>query len=80
MTAPISVRLDDDVRKTLEQEARIRRLGLSAYLRQVASEEAKRVRRMRIRRQSEAVGTYVASSAEAREFYDDWGVARAGDL
>src|SRR5579872_6370073 len=36
MTAPVSVRLDDDVRQTLEAEARARHVGLSTYLRQIA--------------------------------------------
>ncbi len=73
MSDPISVRLDDDIRETLEAEARSRRIGLSAYLREVASAEARRVRRERIRQQSRAVGNYVAPTPEAREFYADVG-------
>jgi hypothetical protein len=73
MAMPVSVRLDDDTRQTLEEEARSRRIGLSAYLREVATVEARRVRRERIRQQSKAVGAYVASSPDAREFYDDVG-------
>ncbi len=70
---PVSVRLDEDVKQVLEQEARHRQMGLSSYLRLVASEAAERVRRSRIRDQSEAVGAYVAQSEEARGFYEDWG-------
>ena len=77
MAAPVSVRLDDDVRKTLEAEARARRIGLSTYLRQVATETAACLRREQIRSQSRAVGEYVASSPEATAFYDEWG-ARPG--
>ncbi len=73
MAAPVSVRLDDDVRQTLEMEARARRIGLSTYLRQIAIETAARLRRDRIRAQSQTVGEYVASSAEAAAFYEDWG-------
>jgi GNAT superfamily N-acetyltransferase len=73
MSMRLSVRLDDDTRQTLEEEARSRRIGLSAYLREVATEEARRIRWERIRQQSKAVGTYVASNPEAREFYDDVG-------
>ena len=80
MTAPISIRLDDDVRETLEAEARARHLGLSAYLRQIAAEAAARLRRDRIRAQSRAVGEYVASSAEAAAFYDGWGTPRDEDV
>jgi hypothetical protein len=73
MAAPVSVRLDDDVRQTLEAEARARHLGLSTLLRQIANEAAARLRRDRIRRQSRAVGEYVARTPEAAVFYDEWG-------
>jgi hypothetical protein len=75
MAAPVSVRLDDEVRKTLEAEARARLIGLSTYLRQIAIETAAHLRRERIRSQSRAVGEYVASSPEATAFYDEWGHA-----
>jgi hypothetical protein len=73
MGHPVSVRLDDDIQATLEDAARERGIGLSTYLREVAANEARRLRRERIRAQSRAVGAYVASSTEAREFYADWG-------
>lgn len=71
--APVSVRLDDDVREVLEEEARHRHIGLSTYLRQIASEAAERARRDRIRLQSAVVGAYVSGSPQARGFYEDWG-------
>jgi hypothetical protein len=77
MSDPVSVRLDDDIRETLEVEARSRRIGLSAYLREVASAEARRVRRERIRQQSRAVASYVAATPEAREFYADVGAPKS---
>ena len=73
MTAPISVRLDDDVRQTLEAEAGRQGIGLATYLRQLAADAAREVRRKRIRAQSEAVGRYVSENREAREFYEFWG-------
>jgi peptide deformylase len=73
MGAPISIRLDDDVREMLETEARTRGVGLSAYLRQVAKAEARRLWKERVRAQSEAVGAYVAVNPEARQFFEDWG-------
>jgi hypothetical protein len=79
MASPVSVRLDDDVRETLETEARARHIGLSTYLRQIAIETAARLRRERIRAQSRAVGQYVASAADAAAFYDDWGTPRFED-
>jgi hypothetical protein len=39
----------------------------------LAEIEAKRIRRERIRAQSRTVGAYVASSPEARAFYEGWG-------
>lgn len=79
MASPVSVRIDDDVRETLEAEARARHIGLSTYLRQIAIETATRLRRERIRAQSRAVGEYVASSADATAFYDEWGTPRIED-
>ena len=76
MAAPVSVRLDNGVRETLEEEARARRIGLSTYLRQIAIETALRLRRERIRAQSRAVGEYVAGTPEAAAFYREWGTPR----
>jgi GNAT superfamily N-acetyltransferase len=76
---PVSVRLDDDVRAALDEEARARGVGLSTYLRQLATETAQRLRRERIRRQSRAVAEHVARSPEAAEFYEEWGTPRAED-
>ena len=80
MTAPISVRLDDAVRAELEAEAKTRGIGLATYLRQLASEAARDVRRKRIRAQSEAVGRYIAENPEAREFVEFWGTPRSEGL
>ena len=73
MGHPVSVRLDKDIQVTLEEVAKARGIGLSTYLRELAVEEAKRVRRERIRAQSLAVGAYLASSPEGRAFYAEWG-------
>ena len=73
MITPVSVRLDEDTKDVLEEEARHHHMGLSSYLRQIAAEAAERVRRERIRRQSAAVGEYVQHSPQARGFYEDWG-------
>ena len=80
MTAPISIRLDDKVREELEAEARARNIGLATLLRQIAAEAARQVKRKRIREQSEAVGKYVASHPEAKEFYEFWGTPRMEGL
>jgi len=73
MTAPLSVRLDDDVRTTLVSEAEMRGIGLSSLVREIAADAAARFRRERIRAESEAVARHIASSPEAQEFFADWG-------
>lgn len=72
MTDPISVRLDDDVRRALKDAAKARGMGLSTYLRDLANEEFKRLRKARIRARSKEVAEYIASNAEARAFVEDW--------
>jgi hypothetical protein len=80
MAAPVSIRLDDEVRKTLEAEARSRNIGLATLLRQIAAEAARQVKRQKIREQSEAVGRYIASNPEAKEFAEFWGTPRIDGL
>jgi GNAT superfamily N-acetyltransferase len=74
MSAPISVRLDDEVKATLEQEAKARGLGVGTFLRQLAEDAAARLRRERIRAESEAVGHYVASNGDASRLVDGLGL------
>ena len=73
MGRPVSVRLEQDIQATLEDAARERGIGLSTYLRELAAQEARRVRRERIRAQSRAVAAYIAETPEAEAFFDDWG-------
>lgn len=73
MGVPISIRLDDEVRNELEVQARARGLGLATLLRDLATRAARDARRVRIREESKRVAEYVASSDEARVFYEDWG-------
>ena len=77
MGAPISIRLDDDVRDELEAQARSRGVGLATLLRDLATKAAREARRSRIREASGAVGRHVASSAEGQTFYEEWGTPRA---
>jgi GNAT superfamily N-acetyltransferase len=73
MAAPISIRLDDDVRGELEAQARARGVGLATLLRELAAGAAREAKRARIRAESAAVGAYVKENAEAARFYKDWG-------
>lgn len=76
MSSPISVRLDDTTRELLEREARERKIGLSALLREIATDAAREARRRRVRQQSKAVAEYIASHPEAQEFVEFWGTPR----
>ena len=73
MSDPISVRLDAKATDILRAEAKARGVGLSTYLRDLATEEAKRLRKARIRARSKEVAEYVARNPEARAFVEDWG-------
>jgi hypothetical protein len=73
MGVPISIRLDDSVRAELEAQAKARGVGLSTYLRDLATEAARQARRTRIRAESKAVAAHVATSPEGQAFYRDWG-------
>ena len=72
MGAPVSVRLDDGDQATLEGVAASRGLGLSTILRELASREARRIRRERIRQQSRELAERIATSPDAQGFYEDW--------
>jgi hypothetical protein len=80
MTAPISIRLDPEVRQTLEAEARQRGIGLASYLRQLAAQAARDVRSARIRAESEAVARHIAADPDARAFVEDWGTPGSDEL
>ena len=73
MGVPISVRLDDDVRRELEAQAQERGIGLATLLRGLAADAAREARRRRVYEASEEVARYVRSSREAQEFFDDVG-------
>ncbi len=68
MGVPVSIRLDEAVQSALESVARERGIGLSTYLRDLATAEARRVRNERIRAETQRVAAYIASSAEAQAF------------
>jgi len=76
MGAPISIRLDDDVRDELETQARARGIGLATLLRDLATDAAREARRARIRQASATIGSHVATSAQGQAFYEEWGTPR----
>jgi hypothetical protein len=80
MTAPISVRLDDDVRQELESQAQAQGIGLTTLLRNLANQAARDAKRARIRADSKRVAAVIATSPEAKAFYDFWGTPDANIL
>ncbi|MGF7210852.1 uncharacterized protein (DUF1778 family) [Skermanella aerolata] len=79
MGSPISVHLDDSTQEVLEAAARERGIGLSAYLREMAEREARKISKEKIRAESRAVAEYVATLPEAQAFYADWGTPAVED-
>ena len=73
MANPISIRLDDDVREILEEDAAEQHVGLGTYLRQLASAHAKALWKTRVRAESKRIGELYAVDPKAREFYDELG-------
>lgn len=66
MSTTLTIRLDDRDREVLEDAARKVGRGISSFVRDLAHEEADRLRRAEIRAQGERVVSYLAHSPEAR--------------
>ena len=77
MGAPISLRLDDEVREELDAAARAQGVGLATLLRDIATQAARELRRARIRAASEKVAAHLATSPEGQAFYAAWGTPNA---
>jgi len=77
MGAPISIRLDDDIRTELEIQAQAQGIGLATLLRDLATAAAREARRSRIHQASERVGSHIAASSEGKTFYEEWGTPQA---
>ena len=73
----ITIRIDDEVRATLEAEAKRRGIALGTYLRGLASERARAIWRGKARKESERIVRHVASSKSARRFIEAWGTPPA---
>lgn len=73
MAATLTIRLDERDREILEAAARERGIGLSAFVRQFAQAEARRLRREAIRADGRRIVAYVESHADARAELDAYG-------
>jgi uncharacterized protein (DUF1778 family) len=80
MGATLTIRLSDKAREILSNAARERGSGLSAYVRQVAEAEAKRLRNEAIRKEGRRYIEYLATHPEAREEVEIYGTPDWDDL
>jgi uncharacterized protein (DUF1778 family) len=69
----LTIRLDAGDRAALEAAARAQGKGVSAFVRELAETEARRVRRAAIRAEGERVVAHLAEHADARRELDDFG-------
>jgi predicted transcriptional regulator len=77
MTTPISVRVDAAVRAELEQSAKETGRAVSSLAREALTDLARKIKRTRIRKASEAVAAYASADPEARAFFAEWGTPSA---
>jgi uncharacterized protein (DUF1778 family) len=77
MANTVTIRLDPDVRETLESAARNEGKGLSAFVREIAELEAQRMRRAVIRADGEQVVAYLAEHPQARDELDQYGTPQS---
>lgn len=77
MAQTLTIRLDPDDRAVLEAEAREHGKGLSAFVREIAEQEAERARRAKIRADGDRVLAHLADSAKARRELRELGTPQA---
>jgi uncharacterized protein (DUF1778 family) len=73
MAETLTIRLDTEDRVALEAAARQQGKGLSAFVREIAEAEARRVRREAIRADGDRVVAHLAEHPEARNELDELG-------
>jgi uncharacterized protein (DUF1778 family) len=73
MAKTLTIRLNEEDRAALEAEARGQGKGLSAFVREIAEAEARRVRREAIRADGDRVVAHLADHHEARAELDELG-------
>ena len=71
MSEPVEVALNRADRRILEGEAAARGMEIAAHLRELATAEGKACAKLG------NTGAHVASNADARELYRDWGAPQA---
>jgi uncharacterized protein (DUF1778 family) len=74
MAETLTIRLDAEDRKALEQAARGQGKGLSAFVRELAETEARRVRRAAILADGDRVVAHLREQPEAQRELDELGM------
>jgi len=73
MAQTLTIRLEERDRKVLEEVARRRGTGLSAFVRELAESEASRLRREAIRADGERIVAYLDEHPEAQTELETYG-------
>ncbi|WP_230975822.1 BrnA antitoxin family protein [Acetobacter garciniae] len=73
MAGPVSIRLDEHLRRDLEEEATARGVPLASLIRDILATAVRDARRQRIRESSARVAAYIATSAPARAMLTETG-------
>ena len=73
MAETLTIRLDAEARAVLEATAHRQGQGLSAFVRDLAEAEARRLRREAIRAEGELVLTHLAAHPEAQAELEEFG-------
>ena len=79
MAATLTIRLEERDRVVLEAAARRNGTGLSAFIRDLAEAEARRLRREAIRADGDRVVSYLEQHPQAKDEFETYGTP-IGDL
>ena len=77
MARTLTIRLDADDREALRAAARGQGKGLSAFVRELAEAEARRVRRARVRADGDRVVAHLAQHREGRDELEQLGTPQS---
>ncbi|MFT8953410.1 MAG: hypothetical protein ABF979_14200 [Gluconobacter sp.] len=77
MAGPLSIRLDDRLRRDLEQEASFQGIPLSNLVRDILSAGARAAKRQRIHQDSARVAHYAAETPERQALFEETGGAHS---
>lgn len=80
MAGPVSIRLDEGLRRDLETEAAARGMSLASLIQDILTNAVSEARRRRMREGSASVAAYVASSPAAQALFKEAGGAHSDQV